>query len=105
MAKITNAYLLNTETSLAVGGTTAKNVLRVSFFNTDQSTSYTVTVFMYPSGGSGTDATTVNEFALLPRSSFTLPKDQLVRLGNGDVLSAKCGTSNKVVATVNFEDR
>jgi hypothetical protein len=105
MANITNTNLQSTETSLAVGGATPKNLLKVSFFNIDASTTYTVTVYSYASGGSGSDSTTVDEFALPPRTSFTLPKDQLVRLGNGNVFSAKAGTSNKVVATINFEDR
>jgi hypothetical protein len=106
MSTVTNAQLSNTAGAIATGGSPLnKNLLSVKFFNTSTSASQTVTLYLYPSGGSATDTTTIDEFALGPRESFSIPKDQLVVLGNGDVFAGKATTAATVTVTVNFVDR
>ncbi len=106
MSTITNAQLSNTAGAIVTGGTpTNRNTLSVKFFNTSTTVSQTVTLYMYPSGGSAGDTTTVEEVALAPRESWSIPKDQLVVLGNGDVLAGKSTTAATVTVTVNYVDR
>lgn len=106
MSTITNAQLSNTAGAIVTGGTpNNRNLLSVKFFNTSTTVSQTVTLYLHPSGGSAGDTTTIEEVALAPRESWVIPKDQLVVLGNGDVLSGKATTAATVTVTVNYVDR
>lgn len=106
MTTVTNAQLGNSAGAIATGGTPKnRNLLSVKFFNTSSTVSQTVTLYCYPSGGSAGDTTTIDEQVLSPRESYTIPKDQLVLLGNGDVLAGKATTATTVTVTVNFIDR
>lgn len=106
MSLVTNAQLSNTAGAIVTGTSpNNRNLLSVKFFNTSTSVSQTVTLYHYASGGSASDTTTIGEVALGPRESYTIPKDQLVVLGNGDVLAGKATTAATVTVTVNYMDR
>jgi hypothetical protein len=105
MANVANLQLGVTETSIVAGGVTNRNVLSITFFNTSASVSQTVTVYQYPSGGSGSNSTTIKEFTLGARESLVIPKDQLAVLGNGETISGIATTAATVTVTVNYIDR
>lgn len=106
MSTVSNLQLSNSAGAIATGGTpTNRNLLSVRFFNASASASQTVTLYHYASGGSASDTTTIKEFALGPREDLMIPKDQLMVLGNGDVLAGKSTTATTVTVTVNYVDR
>jgi len=106
MSTVTNAQLSNTAGAIATGGApNNRNLLSVKFFNTSSTIDQTITLYHYPSGGSASNTTTVDERALGPREAYVLPKDQLVVLGNGDVFAGKSTDAATVTVTVNYVDR
>lgn len=105
MANVVNLQLGITETSIAVGGATNRNIVSLTFFNTSTTTSQTITLYHYPSGGSGSNTTTIREFTIASRQSYVIPKDQLAVLGNGETISGLATTAATVTVTVNYVDR
>jgi calcineurin-like phosphoesterase family protein len=106
MSTVTNAQLSNSAGAIATGTSPKnRNLLSVKFFNTSTTADQTITLYHYPSGGSATDTTTVDEKAIGPREVYVLPKDQLVVLGNGDVFAGKSTDAATVTVTVNYIDR
>jgi hypothetical protein len=105
MTNVANLQLGATETTIATGGAINRNLLSVKFFNTSATTTQTVTLFHYPSGGSGIPATTVDMFSILPQESHAIPKDQLILLGNGDVFSGLASSGATITVTTNYVDR
>ena len=105
MAKIYNVQLGNTETTITTGGTTPRNVLSVRLCNTD-TTTRTFSLFCYPSGGSGDDTTVIKkEYSLASFDDYYFNKDELFRLGDGDILSGIADVASKITVTINYEDK
>ena len=106
MANIHNVQLASTGTTITTGGTTHRNVVGMRIVNTSTTTIHTYSLYLYPSGSSA-DATTIIKYdkALAPKEDHWFTKDELFRLGNGDVLYGSADTSSVITVTINYEDR
>ena len=105
MANVFNVQLGVTETVIAQGGTTHRNILSLRLVNTD-TVSRVFSLYCYPSGGSASDTTIIKkDYTIQAADDYYFTKDELFRLGNGETLSGLADVAAKITVTINYEDR
>lgn len=105
MANVINVQLSNSETTITTGGTTNRNILSIKIVNTDTSTR-TFSLYHYPSGGPGSDSNIIKKnYSILASDDYYFKKDELMVLGNGDVLSGIADVASKLTVTINYVDK
>lgn len=100
---ISNTLVLNTETTLYQAGASASVAILSLFLCNTDTVSHTVTVYVYPNGGSASNTTTILKSITIPASdTFQWSANDKLVLGPSDKVSAVADTTNKVAATINY---
>lgn len=97
---IANQVLGATATSILTA-TADSAVVSIIFYNAD-TTTRTVTLYAYPSGGSTGDETTIAKFDIPPEDTFIWTGDEKLMLETSGIISALCDVASKVTATINY---
>ena len=98
---IKNVLLNATETNLLTA--TAETVILSMLFYNDDSASKTVTIYMYPSGGSASATTTVLQKDIPPKETLIWSGGEKFILDTNDVVSAKADVASKVSVCVGYK--
>ena len=105
MANVYNVQLDTSETIIAQGGKTPRNVLTLRLVNTD-TTTRTFSLYLYPDGGSAGDTTIIKkDYPIGTGDDYYFSKEELFRLDHGETLSGIADVAGKITATINYEDK
>ena len=98
---IKNVSLLATETRL-LKATSESVVFSVFFHNTDSATR-TITVYIYPNGGSASDTTTVLKKDLPPKETLIWSESEKFLLDTNGTFSAVADVASKVSVCIGYK--
>lgn len=100
---VSNTLILNTETTLYQAGASATvAILGVYFCNFD-TVAHTITVYVYPNGGSASDTTTIiKDYNIPAKDSFQWTANDKLVLAPNDKISVVADITSKVSAMVNY---
>ena len=99
---LANVQLGTSETTILLASQET-NILDTLFCNTDTSTRV-VTIYLYPSGGSAGDGTTImKNLPIEAEDTFIISGDEKLFLDTGGKFSAKADLAGKVTVTVNYK--
>ena len=76
-------------------------VVSVIFYNAD-TTTRTITLYAYPSGGSAGNGSTIAKFDIPTTDSFIWTGDEKLMLETGGVIAAVADSAAVVTATINY---